>query len=62
MITAEVFQREIGALRDELRAGFGEMRKEIVEVRKEMQVGFANVRILYHGGGPWRSYVWAHVG
>jgi hypothetical protein len=44
MIAAEVFQREIGALRDEMRAGFAEMRKEFVELRKDMQVGFANVR------------------
>ena len=44
MITVELFQREIGALRDEMRLGFGEIRKELVEVRKEMQVGFADVR------------------
>jgi hypothetical protein len=43
-IVAEVFQREFGALPDEMRAGFAEMRKEFVEVRKDMQVGFANVR------------------
>lgn len=48
MMTAEVFQRELAALRDEMRAGFAEMRKEMqvgfADVRKEMEVGLANVR------------------
>jgi hypothetical protein len=44
MLTVEVFQHELAALRDEMRVGFGEIRQELVEIRKEMQVGFADVR------------------
>lgn len=55
MITAEVFQRELGAFRDEMRsalerlrddmhAGVGELRKEHGALRDEMHIGFGELR------------------
>jgi hypothetical protein len=55
MITVEVFQRELGAFRDEMRVAMGSLsdemrraigslREEIGALRGEMHVGFGDVR------------------
>lgn len=55
MVTAEVFQRELGAfrgemrvafdrLRDEMLAGFDELRRTQGALRNEMHVGFGDLR------------------
>ena len=56
MVTAEVLQRELGALRSEIHAGFGELRKEMhaesVAVRGEIaRMPFELVKWLLAASG-----------
>ena len=44
MVTAEVFQRELGAFRDEMRVAFDRLRDEMRGQRDEMHAGFDELR------------------
>lgn len=44
MVTAEVFQRELGAFRNEMRFAIDSLRDEMRALLDEMHVGFGEVR------------------
>jgi len=44
MVTAEVFQRELAAFRDEIRLAIGGIQEQIGRLRDEMHVGLGQLR------------------
>src|SRR5688572_9515153 len=44
MVTAEVFQRELAAIRDEIRLAIGGIQEQIGRLRDEMHVGLGQLR------------------